>query len=685
MTRYEHFEQPRTDVPAYTFDVNMANSLDGQISASAGAAGRAKSEHLPKVEIGEKSEKTQKIEKTDKSEKTTGAQSDWIKRVTETADGKTRTVTFDDGTVSTYSDGVLTERTKANGGKDVYKYAGGVLVEMDHADGKVLKLEGNSYALYDSNGKSLGKSEFTVLTADGKGYTVKNRPVRANELGDPSQGRTAELTEGSDEVISVSTAEPSREKSFELFKALTAKDETAAQALLADFKNQNMSDEDIAGAYQSYIGHSLKKDMGNINGDFVKATPEIEAESQNRLKRVFTQVDTDGNGVLSDAETIAAMSNDNFKGDDAKIVAGLRTSFNKNTGLLTTAPISIDGVDDFRKGQTAEAMLAGFDIIDTNHDGKLQQNEIIDSASSQDLALGRDFISVLNTESNKSLTRNDLEVLAAKGKNPVADTNISVSGQPEQSLYGNFSPKEAIRSENFGQGGVGDCHIMSSLTSMAATEEGRKTIEKMIVDNDNGTYTVTFPGAPNEKLIVKKPTEAEQLIYARNSVAGTGYWATVIESAYGQYVNKSVSRRNISNLTGSDQPNEAAGQGAISILGGNAEALNLLTGKNSYSKSISGLTDEQLENKMMQSKINQTPIIVGKNGVISEIVYGGDANVAPPGKHFYGVVDYDPATKMVTMRNPWNKQDKKYAGKFQVTLQEFRAQFSDIAGNDVAQ
>ena len=87
----------------------------------------------------------------------------------------------------------------------------------------------------------------------------------------------------------------------------------------------------------------------------------------------------------------------------------------------------------------------------------------------------------------------------------------------------------------------------------------------------------------------------------------------------------------------------------------------------------------------MQSKSNQTPIIVGKNGSISESVAGDDADVAPPGKHFYGVVDYDPATKMVTMRNPWNGHDKKYAGKFQITLKEFRAQFSEIASNDSEQ
>jgi Ca2+-binding EF-hand superfamily protein len=614
---------------------------------------------------------------------------DWIKDVRESADGSQRYVTFKDGSVSTYTEGVLTERTNAGGGKDRYHWNQGVMVQMDRADGKVLKWEADGYVLYDRNGKSLGNSGFTVLTADGQGYSVTNRAVAAKELGDPSRkSGSAQESSDDDEVIAIDTKEISKESSYELLKALQAKDEKGVRALLKEFYTQGVQNEELAASYLAYTGRSLNQDIQKcLQHNFAEPSAEAIENNKDRLTRVFDQVDTDRNGALSDEEMIAAMKNQNFKGEDSNFVAGLRDSFVSDSGIVTQPSMTKDDLEKYQVGKAASSILTNFDLVDSNKDGVIQANEVTTFAQQEtDAREGRNDLLLLNlmTGDVNGLNKNNLEVLSANGKNTMASAaNWNGGSTAETSLYGNNdNPLDAIKSENFGQGSVGDCHLMSTLSSLAASEEGRRQIQSMIRDNSDGTYTVTFPGLPNEPFTVKKPTESEQALYARTKVAGSGYFASVIEAAYGEYVNSSVARRTIIKPLGSNQPHEAAGTGATSLFSGDADTLNLMTGKNSESKSMSGLNNEQLEAIIAGAKSSGTPMIMSRSPFVSEILTGGpDANQAPPGKHFYAIVDYDPQTKMVTVLNPWNSAGAKYAGKFQMPLDQLRKEFTSIAHN----
>lgn len=681
---YEKFESNSKDLSAgVNFDADMSKPADGKLlKAKIGGATSSDKDNFPELEIQDDDKKPAKkvTEKPAEGGMAGGAaaitKDDWIKSTSDSADARTRTVTFKDGNVGVYTDGVLTERTRAGGGKDIYRWENGTMIAMERADGRTLKWMGSGYELIDRNGKSLGPSEFTVQTDSNEAYKVQNRKVNASELADPSRKSSIDAhNEEETDVISIETAEPSKANSLELLKAIELKDQDKANKLIQEFKAQNMSDESIADAYQAYTGRSLKKDMNTRFGaDYVEASPEAVQEGVNRYERIFKQIDTDGNGIISNKETIDAMADENFKGDDARLVAGFRDAYNNSQGLLINSSMNSDDLKNFKNGRSAEIMLPDFDIIDKDKNGILTKDEIIDDAAKRHNDDARTHIGLLEMiTKNNGLTKNELIALSANRANSISNAIYSNnSGNVSDSLYGKLSPDDSIRPENFGQGKVNDCPVISTLSSMSNTPGGREQIRNMITDNGNGTYTVVFPGAPDEKFIVKKPTAAEQMTYANSTNADSGYWANVIEKAYGQYANKSVARRTLPTLLPNEQENEAAGIGVLPFFGGDAGVINLMTGRKAESNYVDISSDRELETILSEAQKNGTPVIAGRAPRYD------DKDM--PTRHMYCVTGYDPVTKTVTMRNPWNAAGK-FRGEFKISLTEFRSSFETIAYN----
>ena len=216
MPRFYDVTEQNTDstLPSVNFDIDLTKRADSNKpkDASRKAHGAApETPDLPNMRI------------------TDGHSNDWIKGVSTSQDGRVRTVTFSDGTVGTYTDGALTERQHPGGGKDVYQYKNGALVEMDRADGKVLKWESGSYQLYDNKGKSLGPGRFEVCAGAKEGYEVKNRAVSSSELADPSRSNAADQAGPDEDVVKVNTVEPSKTNTLDLLQALVDKDSEESQ------------------------------------------------------------------------------------------------------------------------------------------------------------------------------------------------------------------------------------------------------------------------------------------------------------------------------------------------------------------------------------------------------------------------------------------------------------------------
>lgn len=95
-------------------------------------------------------------------------------------------------------------------------------------------------------------------------------------------------------------------------------------------------------------------------------------------------------------------------------------------------------------------------------------------------------------------------------------------------------------------------------------------IENSIKENRDGTFTVTFKGAPDEPITVTAPTDAELGLYDGGS--RFGIWAPVMGKAFGQHRFNHAQRFQIS----FDQADTA--QEGASGLGYAIDALSLLTG-----------------------------------------------------------------------------------------------------------
>lgn len=123
---------------------------------------------------------------------------------------------------------------------------------------------------------------------------------------------------------------------------------------------------------------------------------------------------------------------------------------------------------------------------------------------------------------------------------PQKDLNVEdVKLHPELPLFAHG--KDSIRANGVRQNGVYDCRFLAALASYVRSERGRDAIYKMIRTRKDGSYEVTFPGAPKEPVVVAPLSGLELRIYSR-AVGPDGYsdgiWVPIIEKAYGTYLDR---------------------------------------------------------------------------------------------------------------------------------------------------
>ena len=85
------------------------------------------------------------------------------------------------------------------------------------------------------------------------------------------------------------------------------------------------------------------------------------------------------------------------------------------------------------------------------------------------------------------------------------------------------------------QGAVGDCYFVAAIASIVLTRGGVQFIQRMIVDNGDGTFTVTFPGHEPIRLDGDVYANASGVpLYGRLGKDSTDYWFLLLEKAYAQ-------------------------------------------------------------------------------------------------------------------------------------------------------
>lgn len=245
---------------------------------------------------------------------------------------------------------------------------------------------------------------------------------------------------------------------------------------------------------------------------------------------------------------------------------------------------------------------------------------------------------------------------------------------------------EEIKPENVIQGTEGTCFFMSTLAAMAGTENGQKQIEDMIEQNDDGTYTVTFPGDKNNPVTIDG-TGAQ-------ATNGGAEWSKLIETAFLKYTHEGPGRDLLENQ----------GIAVTARVNNSRTAHELLTGKESITDQFSfidmasgfpgiGATSiDNVEKDLKEAFDNDRVVTAGiaPDGILG--IGGNDGGPLTDG-HIYSVLDYDAEKKMVTVRDPYGEKytfpegESKEGitsmgeGEYQMSLDTFYDTFSHVTIN----
>jgi hypothetical protein len=192
-----------------------------------------------------------------------------------------------------------------------------------------------------------------------------------------------------------------------------------------------------------------------------------------------------------------------------------------------------------------------------------------------------------------------------------ANGNMGNSGQVREAVLANSSQSGSAGVDQFA---LNDCSFESAVASMASTKAGQKAIAQMITQNNDGSYTVQFPGA-------NRPITVTEQDLKNPALGNSAAWANVLEAA---------------SFNIDPQTAEKGASGELI-----ADYMSLLTGHETDGIDLTGRkeTDVAAELKKLLA-----------HGAVIE---GGDARPGVPLEqgHAYSILKLTGDT--LTVRNPW--------------------------------
>jgi hypothetical protein len=452
-----------------------------------------------------------------------------------------------------------------------------------------------------------------------------------------------------------------------------------------------------------------------------KATLLEESKFSQQSLAIFDRVDGDHDGFLSDRELSAAMQDNSYVEQEAQTISALykaRHSLSKldrtdepndNIGpvaMVSALPPEGKGVSRtdlaayglMQPGTREKVYGAGMAEnifndagkmaqVDKNGDGCLSKDEVLNAAAAttddgdrKALAYMANNFDTINTgswwgsytiskaemqEHNKELNKTDEGKVLSEVYVGLRYTADSQSEKANYQLYADSDPLKSITPEAIRQQSIGDCYFSASLAALAKSRP--QDIQNMIKDNQDGTYTVTFPGDPDSPVTIKAPTQMELGLY--NASSEHGIWANVIEKAFGEY----RKAHSWTDWTGDrTTPTDAADGGGL-----NSEAMNLLSPHKSTDQLVWAHSDADVQNQIKEA-LNDSPprmVTVGSYGKSdTEVLETGY-----PADHAYTVTGYredENGNVFVQVRNPWGGEDKR--GTSEMSMEDFRKTFQTL-------
>jgi hypothetical protein len=281
-----------------------------------------------------------------------------------------------------------------------------------------------------------------------------------------------------------------------------------------------------------------------------------------------------------------------------------------------------------------------FDAWDLDHDGRLTRAEIErdmqdatikGDAAAALAALKWDVMDTKPGEPPKSYARADFEAMQSqlaggKGfKLPYLahfTNGLKKLGETPRQLFAEEIPHlTSIRQDS-----TSDCYFNSAVGSVA--QASPKAIVKLIKQNADGTFTVTFPGKASDR--IPAPTDAEIAAY---SDAADGIWFNVLEKAYAKI-------RPIDPKAATSEPIDAA-----ALIGGSEnDVLGLISGHKIKATHFPLISRRTLDERLLKNV----------RAELIEAFQNHRAVVTAKYHHAFAVVAYDPRTDTVTIHNPYD-------------------------------
>lgn len=203
---------------------------------------------------------------------------------------------------------------------------------------------------------------------------------------------------------------------------------------------------------------------------------------------------------------------------------------------------------------------------------------------------------------------------------------------------------------------IGDCYFEASLASMAGTKDGKQQIHDMIKQNQDGSYTVTFPGDKEHPMQVTR----DDLDKATKSgqVQDNATWAKVLQTAFLKYEHGGVFADHKIPDKNEGIPDEAGVRyqdQAMHLLTGKDVALDSMSNPNleDHELLLGSVSKENVARTMEDALKNGEPIVCSTNGDSPLTALSSTDARGVPENHVYSVTGYDPKTGQVTVRNPW--------------------------------
>lgn len=426
---------------------------------------------------------------------------------------------------------------------------------------------------------------------------------------------------------------------------------------------------------------------------------------------IFDDIDADKNGHLTKEELAVAVQDDSYKGQEAQALTALYASvkgfqrlnddewFSDETGITRSDAHEFDYLATKYASDTDTLRDAfGWSMSDYDRDqnGRLSFWEVGDALYGNK-QLGEDDRRILTYLENnygqvrdahddhewffeiKMITPQDIaaqytevalnsrEGTIANFLQPIAYRAFEMqSPEISRELFADAAhPERSVTPDAIDQGRTGDCYFLAALAAVAQSDP--QSIVQMIKDNQDGTFTVNFPGKQHP-ITVDAPTDTELGLF--NGGSNSGIWASVLEKAYGKYVKTYYGEEGLTDI-------EAAGNGGYP-----AVALEALTGAYFRDDVINYLSDVEIVATLIdnfrsgQGKPMTVSTARGSESESPDFTKDGFAR-----QHAYTVLGAganENGEFAITIRNPWGDGDDNTSGTVDLTLEQFMRNFTVI-------